>query len=66
MRIWPEGDVFFNFCPIQKEDWTLLPNNDYIFQYRLCVYSGQPSVEQAERFWRDFAYPPGVELEKLP
>ncbi|KPJ65790.1 MAG: hypothetical protein AMJ43_09975 [Coxiella sp. DG_40] len=66
MRIWPEGDIFFNFCPIQKEDWTLLPDNDYIFQYRLCVYSGQPSVEQAERFWQDFAYPPEVKLEKLP
>jgi len=66
VRIWPEGYVFFNFCPIQKEDWTLLPNNDYIFQYRLCVYSGQPSVERAERFWQDFAYPPDVKLEKLP
>jgi hypothetical protein len=66
MRIWPEGYVFFNFCPIQKEDWTLLPDNDYIFKYRLCVYSGQLSVEQAERLWQDFAYPPEVELEKLP
>jgi hypothetical protein len=64
MRIWPEGYVFFNFCPIQKADWTLLPGKDYIFKYRLCVYSGQLTVEQVERFWQDFANPPKIKLER--
>lgn len=66
MRIWPEGHVFFNFCPIQKTDWTLLPDKDYVLRYRLCIYSGKISAEMAERFWQDFAHPPEVTLEKVP
>ena len=66
MRIWPEGDVFFNFCPIQKADWILEPGETYIFRYRLYVYSGKITPETAERFWQDFSYPPKVKLEKLP
>lgn len=63
MRIWPEGEVFFNFCPIQKADWILEPGNDYILRYRLYVYSGKITPETAERFWQDFAHPPEVKLE---
>ena len=66
MRIWPEGHVFFNFCPVQKADWTLLPDKDYILKYRLCIYSGKINAEMAERFWQDFAHPPEVTLEKVP
>ena len=66
MRIWPEGYIFFNFCPIQKADWTLSPGNDYVFRYRLCIYSGKITLETAERLWQDFGHPPEVKLEKLP
>ncbi|MHC4159543.1 MAG: DUF6807 domain-containing protein [Planctomycetota bacterium] len=66
MRIWPEGHVFFNFCPIQKTDWTLLPDKDYVLRYRLCIYSGKMNAEMAERFWQDFTHPPEVTLEKVP
>ncbi|HUT23573.1 MAG TPA: PmoA family protein [Sumerlaeia bacterium] len=62
MRIWPEGDVFFNFCPIQQEDWTLEPGNDYALRYRMVVYDGEISTETAERFWTDFGDPPKVEV----
>jgi hypothetical protein len=65
MRIWPEGDVFFNFCPVQKVDWILKPGNTYIFRYRLYVYSGKIAPETVERLWQDFGYPPIVELEIL-
>lgn len=64
MRIWPEGDVFFNFCPIQKADWTLEPGNEYVLRYRLYVYDGSVTAQEAERLWRDFAEPPTVTLEK--
>jgi hypothetical protein len=64
MRIWPEGHVFFNFCPIQKADWTLEPGNEYVLRYRLYVYDGSVTIEKAERLWRDFAEPPTVTLEK--
>lgn len=64
MRIWPEGHVFFNFCPVQNKDWTLEPGNEYVLRYRLYVYEGSIGPEQAERLWRDFACPPKVTLEK--
>jgi hypothetical protein len=64
MRIWPEGYVFFNFCPVQNRDWTLEPGNEYVLKYRLCVCEGSIGHEQAERLWQDFACPPEVTLEK--
>ena len=64
MRIWPEGHVFFNFCPVQNEDWTLEPGNEYVLKYRMYVYQGSIGPEQAERLWQDFACPPKVTLEK--
>ena len=66
MRIWPEGGVFFNFCPIQKADWILEPGETYVLRYRLYVYSGKITLETAERFWQDFAHPPEVKLEIPP
>jgi hypothetical protein len=66
MRIWPESNVFFNFCPIQKADWILEPRKTYILRYRLYVYSGKITPETAERLWQDFSYPPKVRLELLP
>ena len=63
MRIWPEGDVFFNFCPIQKADWILEPGETYVLRYRLYIYSGKITLETAEQFWQDFAHPPQVKLE---
>jgi len=64
MRIWPEGQVFFNFCPVQKADWMLEPGNDYILRYRLYVYNGTITVEKAEGLWQDFANPPKIKLER--
>jgi hypothetical protein len=66
MRIWPQGDIFFNYCPVQKTDWTLEPGNDYVLRYRLCVYNGTLGAEQAERLWRDFADPPRIGWQKGP
>ncbi|MBN1392070.1 MAG: PmoA family protein [Sedimentisphaerales bacterium] len=65
MRIWPEGDVFFNFCPIQQADWMLELGKTYVLRYRLYVHSGKITAETAERLWQDFSYPPKVKLEKL-
>jgi hypothetical protein len=66
MRIWPESNVFFNFCPIQKADWILEPGKTYVLRYRLYVYSGKITPEMADRLWQDFSYPPTVKLETLP
>jgi len=64
MRIWPKGDVFFNFCPVQKANWTLEPGNNYVLRYRLYVYNGTITVEKAESLWQKFANPPKVKLER--
>ncbi len=68
LRIWPVGqnggveNVYVNFNPAQESDWQLRPGNTYALQYRMMVYDGTLTAEQAERYWRDFANPPGVEV----
>lgn len=64
MRIWSSGQVFFNFCPIQKADWTLEPGNDYVLKYRLFVYDGTITAKEAERLWQDFANRPKIRVER--
>jgi len=68
LRIWPTGqnngleNVYVNFNPAQESDWVLKPGNTYGLQYRMMVYDGTITVEQAEQYWRDFANPPNVEV----
>lgn len=63
MRIWPWGPIFFNYCPVQKEEWTLKPGNTYVRRYRLYVYDGKLPKESAEHLWQDFAHPPKVTVQ---
>ena len=65
MRIWPSGQVFFNFAPSQAGDWVMEPGKDHVFRYRLYVHEGKVSVADAERIWTDYAEPPKVKLEKI-
>ena len=65
MRIWPSGQVFFNFAPSQAGDWVMEPGKDHVFRYRLYVHEGKVSVADAERIWHDYAEPPKVKLEKI-
>lgn len=70
LRIWPTGmnegeeNVFINFNPAQDRDWELKPGNTYGLKYRMLVYDGEIDEEKAERYWRDFAHPPKVEVHK--
>ena len=68
-RVWPEdankrGDVFFSFSPTRNKDWTLLPGRDYTLRYRLLVYDGTVTAEQAEAVWKSFAAMPQVKALK--
>ncbi|SMO41093.1 ThuA domain-containing protein [Fodinibius sediminis] len=69
LRIWPtganggEGNVYFNFNPVQEQDWTLWPGNSYSLKYRMMVYDGKIDSVDAERYWQDFANPPEVEVQ---
>lgn len=66
LRIWPEnanggrGDMFFNFAPTKDMDWELLPGKTYALRYRMLVFDGDLSAEQAEQTWQAFAHPPEV------
>ncbi len=68
MRVWPvdanggRGDVYFEFCPIRHNDWPLEKGRDYALKYRLLVFDGSVTFEEAEKYWQGFAHPPRVVL----
>ena len=67
MRVWPEkmnkrGDVFFSFSPTRNTDWPLQPGRSYVLKYRMLLYDGSITRDQAEKAWKSFANPPKVEL----
>ena len=62
LRIWPEnqygrGDMFANFSPTKDKDWPLEPGEGYVLKYRLIVFNGTFTKEQAEAAWAGFASP---------
>jgi hypothetical protein len=60
LRVWPlgqykgEGNVFIEFCPIRHESWEIQPNQRYTLKYRMIVFDGDLSAEEAESYWRAF------------
>jgi len=67
MRVWPEdqngrGDVYFEFCPIRHKDWKIEKGNDYTLRYRLVIFDGKMTPEEAENYWQAFANPPQVAI----
>ncbi len=69
MRVWPidgnggRGDMFFEFCPIRHEEWKIEPNKDYRLKYRMVVFEGKLTVQEAESYWKSFATMPKMEKE---
>lgn len=70
LRIWPEnanggrGDMFFNFAPTKNMDWKLEPGKTYVLRYRMLVYDGDLSAEEAEQTWQAFANAPSVTVKR--
>jgi len=69
MRVWPEdqngrGDVFFSFSPTRNTDWVLIPGKNYVLKYRMLVFDGTISKQQAEEVWKNFAQMPVMHIEK--
>ncbi|RAI94105.1 DUF6807 domain-containing protein [Algoriphagus yeomjeoni] len=60
LRVWPEdqyngeGNVFIEFTPIRHESWEIKPNQRYSLKYRMIVYDGKMTAEEAESYWRAF------------
>lgn len=61
IRVWPEdanggrGDQFFNFSPTKNMDWLLETGHTYTLQYRLVIFDGVLSANEAEQIWQSFA-----------
>lgn len=61
VRVWPadandgRGDQFFNFSPTKNKDWVLHNGKTYTLRYRLVVFDGVLSREEAEQLWETFA-----------
>lgn len=68
MRVWPidgnggRGDMFFEFCPIRHEEWQIEPDKKYELKYRMVVFEGEMTKEEAEGYWQAFANPPEIRL----
>ena len=54
LRTWGNREIFINFNPVQEEPWTLKPEQQYIRNYRVFVYDGAITAEQAETLWQDY------------
>ncbi|WP_205711153.1 PmoA family protein [Hymenobacter sp. HDW8] len=69
LRVWPEtqngtGDVFVNYSPTKNKDWLLSPGQTYTLRYRLLVFNGHYTKEQAEANWQYFSQPPTVSVKR--
>ncbi|MCK5443563.1 MAG: PmoA family protein [Maribacter sp.] len=68
MRIWPidgnggRGDMFFEFCPIRHEEWKIEPGKDYQLKYRMVVFEGDLTAEEAEAYWQSFVNKPQINI----
>ncbi len=70
MRVWPlnanrgRGDMFFEFCPIRHEEWKIDHGRNYTLKYRMIVFDGTLTTEEAEEHWRSFSYSPLIRYFK--
>lgn len=66
MRVWPSdgnggrGDMFFEFCPIRHVEWQIEPNKKYRLKYRMVVFEGKLTVDEAEGYWQGFVQKPQI------
>ena len=65
MRIWPSGQVFFNWAPVQAGEAEMKPGEDHLFHYRQYVHEGKVDVEKTEVLWNDYAHPPRMTVDAV-
>jgi hypothetical protein len=57
LRTWDKqenGAVFVNFNPVQEASWNFEPEKAYTRRYRVYIYDGEISKEQADRLWEEY------------
>jgi hypothetical protein len=58
LRTWDKqhgGAIFVNFNSVQAKPWVMEPGKDHARNFRLFVYDGDVSAEQAETLWKAYA-----------
>ena len=61
LRCWDKqhgGAVFINFNTVAEKAWSLKPGNSYERKYRLFVYDGSISADEASGLWREYTAAP--------
>lgn len=58
IRVWPVGEhmgsVFVNFSPTKTKDWAFEPNKTHTLKYRLIIFDGDMTSQQADGFWNEY------------
>jgi len=60
LRVWApgqyegKGNVFIEFCPIRHTSWEIQPGKRYSLTYRMLVFDGELTVQEAENYWKSF------------
>ena len=57
LRTWDkqhDGAVFANFNPVQEDSWYFEPGTNYSRRYRVFVYDGEITKDQADRLWEGY------------
>ena len=66
LRIWDQsgnkgrGDLFINFSPTKDKDWLLEPGKTYGLKYRLIVFNGAITKNEADKYWQSFSLGEGA------
>ncbi len=69
MRVWPlnsnnnRGDMFFEFCPIRHKAWGFEKGEKQKLKYRLFIFDGSLTINEAEELWQAFAHPPTIVIK---
>jgi hypothetical protein len=53
---------YFCFAPMVLGSFDIAPGRPYTSRYRFVVHDGTPDPATLERFWHDYAEPPGVRV----
>lgn len=56
MRVNPD-QPFFCFAPQQLGEMEIAPGKPYVMRYRIVAADGQPTREQADAWWKEWAAP---------
>ena len=58
LRTWDpkthNGAIFVNFNTVQDKPWVFEPGGKYARNYRVFVYDGHLSTQDAERLWQAY------------